>query len=248
MSLASFLTFYHLAGSLVLIAALLMIVRFSLKRAQWSAGARRIALLWSALVLIGWFAAAFALAWSGAFTGPRDQLPTIQYGVLAPILVGLLAAAVIAPLRRLLASIPISALIAVQFYRSLGVVFLILLALHRLPALFALPAGIGDVAVGLSAPFVALAYARNPERSAALARRWNFFGLLDLAVALGTGVMTSPSPLQLFAFDAPNTLIGAFPLVLIPVFLVPLSILIHFTALAKLRRAADPATCAPHAA
>jgi hypothetical protein len=36
---------------------------------------------------------------------------------------------------------------------------------------------------------------------------------------------------QLFAFDNPNT---AFPLVLIPVFLVPLAVLLHLASLAKL--------------
>jgi len=41
---------------------------------------------------------------------------------------------------------------------------------------------------------------------------------------------------QLVALDSPNVLISAFPLVLIPVFLVPLSILLHLASLAKLRR------------
>jgi hypothetical protein len=38
--------------------------------------------------------------------------------------------------------------------------------------------------------------------------------------------------------DAPNDLIGAFPLVLIPTFLVPISIVLHLASLTKLRRAA----------
>jgi hypothetical protein len=50
-----------------------------------------------------------------------------------------------------------------------------------------------------------------------------------------TGFLTSPSAFQLFAFDLPNELISQFPLVLIPVFLVPLSVLLHLASLAKLR-------------
>jgi len=38
----------------------------------------------------------------------------------------------------------------------------------------------------------------------------------------------------MLAFDQPNRLITAFPLVLIPVFLVPLSILLHLASLKKL--------------
>jgi hypothetical protein len=41
------------------------------------------------------------------------------------------------------------------------------------------------------------------------------------------GFLTSPSPFQLFAFDLPNELIRQFPLVLVPVFLVPVSVLLH---------------------
>ena len=51
-----------------------------------------------------------------------------------------------------------------------------------------------------------------------------------------TGFLTSPSAFQLFAFDLPNVLISQFPLVLIPVFLVPLSVLLHLASLTKLRR------------
>jgi hypothetical protein len=41
----------------------------------------------------------------------------------------------------------------------------------------------------------------------------------------------------MFAFDRPNQLITMFPLVLIPTFLVPLAILLHFVSLIQLRRA-----------
>jgi hypothetical protein len=47
-------------------------------------------------------------------------------------------------------------------------------------------------------------------------------------------LLSFPSPIQSFAFDNPNTLITAFPLVMIPVFLVPLAVLLHLASLAKL--------------
>jgi hypothetical protein len=103
-----------------------------------------------------------------------------------------------------------------------------------LPGLFAWPAGLGDVLVGVLAPVVALAYARAPHVNADLVSLWNIFGLVDLVVAVSTGVLTSPSPVQLFAFDQPNELITIFPLVLIPVFLVPVSVLLHLISLSKL--------------
>jgi hypothetical protein len=53
---------------------------------------------------------------------------------------------------------------------------------------------------------------------------------------MGTGFLTAPSPFQLFALDAPNELISVFPLVLVPVFLVPVSVLLHVASLTKLHR------------
>jgi hypothetical protein len=40
----------------------------------------------------------------------------------------------------------------------------------------------------------------------------------------------------MLSFDAPNELIGAFHLVMIPVFAIPLSVLLHIASLVKLGR------------
>jgi hypothetical protein len=69
-----------------------------------------------------------------------------------------------------------------------------------------------------------------------LVRAWNILGLLDLAVAVTTGFPTSPSPLQMYSFDLPNELITAYPLVLVPVFGVPLGVLLHVASFIKLAR------------
>jgi hypothetical protein len=116
--------------------------------------------------------------------------------------------------------------------------FLILFAAGKLPGLFAWPAGLGDVLAGVLAPVVAVAYARAPHKNSDLVFGWNLFGLADLVVAVTAGFLTSPSPFQLFAFDLPNELVSEFPLVLVPVFLVPVSVLLHLASLTKLRRGA----------
>jgi hypothetical protein len=71
---------------------------------------------------------------------------------------------------------------------------------------------------------VAVAYARGVAGREMLVPGWNVLGLLDLAVAITTGFLTSPSPLQMYSFDAPNELITAYPLVLVPVRLWPFDI------------------------
>jgi hypothetical protein len=118
----------------------------------------------------------------------------------------------------------------------LGLIFLVLYAGGRLPGAFAWPAGVGDVIVGLLAPIVGIAYVSGSRRSAGLLWAWNLFGIGDLVVAAVTGFLTSPSRLQILAFDRPNELISAFPLVMVPAFLVPLAVLLHLASLEKLRQ------------
>ena len=81
------------------------------------------------------------------------------------------------------------------------------------PAAFALPAAAGDVAVGLLAPIVAVAYALRVAGWEFLVVGWNPLGLLDLAIAITAGFLTSPSPLQVLSLGAPNQLIREYPLV-----------------------------------
>jgi hypothetical protein len=90
------------------------------------------------------------------------------------------------------------------------------------------------VLVGLLAPVVGAAWLRTPRESGSAVWAWNVLGLVDLAVAVTTGMLTSPSPVQRFALEAPNDLISAFPLVLVPTFLVPIFIVLHFASLKKL--------------
>ena len=61
-------------------------------------------------------------------------------------------------------------------------------------------------------------------------------GIGDLVVAVGTGFLSSPSTLQQLALDGPNAAITLYPFVLIPTFLVPVSVVLHVYVIARLRR------------
>jgi hypothetical protein len=200
------------------------------------AGARTLRV--SAVILLGWLAVTSALAAIGVYHVDASAIPTIQYGILLPILVGILLLWRSESVARILDAVPQEWIVGVQLYRALGLIFLILYATGKLPGLFAWPAGVGDIAIGLLAPFVAFAYARAPRDAAGLVRAWNVFGILDLVVAVTTGFMTAPSLLQPIEVQPNSELTGVLPRVLIPVFLVPLSILLHLASLAKLHRTA----------
>jgi hypothetical protein len=244
-SVPGYLTPFIVSGMVAIVIAVLFGLHRGLRRTTSSgkesperdAGFSKKAFWSLSALLVAWFAVAFATSLAGFYRPPAGSPPTIQWGLLTPIVIGLLLFLSWPLLRRTVAIIPNSWIVGVQLYRTLGVVFLLLYASGHLPGLFALPAGIVDVLVGILAPVVAAAYARSPEGAAGSVRWWNLLGITDLVVAVGLGFATSPSPFQLAAFDHPNELIGMFPLVLIPVFAVPLSILLHLASLQKLRRA-----------
>jgi hypothetical protein len=232
----AYLTPFILTGMAAIITAVLLGLNRALRRTTWPQSDRTKAFWSVALLLVGWFVVATTTSLAGFYSPRSGSVPTIQYGLLTPIVLGVVLFSAWPLLRRTLAIIPNSWLVGVQLYRALGVIFPILYAGKHLSGLFALPAGVGDVLVGILAPAVAIAFARSPEGAALRVRLWNLLGITDLLIAVAIGFLTSPSPLQVASFDLPSELIAMFPLSLIPVFAVPLSILLHIASLRKLRQ------------
>jgi hypothetical protein len=200
-----------------------------------------------AWTLAGWLAAFFVLGGLGVFKATPDRaVPVIAAGVVLPIAAGVWLFRRRSALPGLLQSTPLSWLIGVQLYRVVGAVFLVAWALDLMPWQFAVPAGAGDVLVGVAAAAVARRVARAPERSRGVALAWILFGLADLVVAVTMGFLTSPSPLQQLALNDPNTLISRLPFVLVPTFAVPLSVLLHLAAWQRLRPSVQPAGSVLH--
>ncbi len=137
--------------------------------------------------------------------------------------------------------VPQQALIALQLFRPIGLLFVLEESRGTLPSIFAYPAGWGDLAAGLLALAVLVRYPRGPVPARAIIAV-AAVGLLDFASAFFFGFTSSASPLQLFAFDHPNRVLE-YPLGLIPVFLVPYAVMAHLLSLAQLARDRRPA---PH--
>ncbi|MGE0724454.1 MAG: hypothetical protein AB7O45_08770 [Alphaproteobacteria bacterium] len=190
---------------------------------------------------------ALVLAWLGAIAILADRLAFASAPGAPPIAV--LAAIAVPPMlfaaalawhpgvrRQVLAIDPVW-LAAVQGLRALGGGFLFVHAFGHLPGLFAWPAGLGDLLVAALAPFVAVRLARDPGwlASRELAR-FHALGLLDFAVAVGTGVAAS-GRIPLVVDGVTTGPLGVLPLVLIPAFAVPLWICLHLAAFAQIRAA-----------
>ncbi len=130
-------------------------------------------------------------------------------------LAGILPLLISPVFRQIVRAIPETWLVGIQAIRVAGFLFLALMDMRLLPAEFALPAGYGDVTVGL----LALG-----------AIGWNALGLLDLVSALTTGII------YIGPFAAQVAASGGSPLYLnyvliIPSFGVPLFALLHVYSL-----------------
>jgi hypothetical protein len=189
-----------------------------------------------ATLLIGalaWFGVVLLLAANGAFVSGSNAPPiAVAVAFLTPILL-FLAALRISSWHRLIVSISPVFLIALSGWRFVGLGFLMGAVEGLLPGGFAWPAGLGDIAMAVTAPFVAASVALNDRwRFGWWFLAWNVFGIADFlnAVALGT-LYNWPG------FDAPVStgLMQRLPFALIPAFFVPLIAMSHITLLVQLR-------------
>ena len=188
-------------------------------------------------VLLLWLVLVFILGANDAFARAPGALPLpILAGLLTPILVFLVAFWAVGPFRDLVLSIDLPVMAGIQAWRFGGLGFIALYAYGVLPGLFAWPAGLGDMAIGLTAPLLILALRRQPAFAAGrLFQVWNLLGILDLIVAVGLGATSAVLGIGISA-EITTFPMGVFPLVLVPAFLVPLFLMLHLASLLQARR------------
>lgn len=131
-----------------------------------------------------------------------------------------------------------------QVFRVVGVAFVIVMALGELPAGFAIPAGVGDIAIGVEAAFLA----RRMRLGHDVWRRalwFNVLGVVDLLVATGIAVAAAPGIAHVLRLSPTTVQVSELPLVLIPTTMVPLALGLHVLSLRRIavarRVVANPA-------
>jgi len=118
----------------------------------------------------------------------------------------------------------------VHSWRLVGFTFLVLYSYGILPGLFALPAGWGDIAIGATAPFAAMALANPGRRRIFIV--WQALGIMDLVLAVVTGTAAR----LIDPRGIPTTAMSMLPMSLIPTFAVPLLLILHIICISQARR------------
>jgi hypothetical protein len=208
-----------------------------LLRTEFSASKRVTIWLAVAVPFTLWLALAWTLAANGFFQpGGAIRLPKLPIAIFAPVAIGLFVLLRPKSIAAILDAMPASWLVALQVYRIFGGIFLVNWVNGTVAGVFAWPAAIGDMLTGIMALPVAFLLASGASNARRSAIAWNIFGLTDFAIAITMGVLSNPGPLQIFGLDIPASLAGTYPIVLIPAFAVPSSILLHALSIRQLRR------------
>src|SRR5215203_5995196 len=119
-------------------------------------------------------------------------------------------------------------LIAIQTFRIGGVFFLWGMTQGLLDPAFAIPAGVGDILIGITAiPFAILLWKGYSWSKYAIVV-WSVLGIADLVNAITLGVITNP--------DFRASTMATFPWILVPTVGVPLGLALHGVTLYRLRK------------
>jgi hypothetical protein len=119
-----------------------------------------------------------------------------------------------------------SILIAVHSWRIVGIVFLWGMTHGLLDPAFAVPAGVGDVLIGVTAIPFAIFLWRGYSWSKYAVVVWSVLGIADLVNAVTLGVITNP--------DFQTSTMTTFPWILVPTVGVPLALALHGITLYRL--------------
>lgn len=179
------------------------------------------------LALGTWFAAAVAGGATGAINQPNAPPLLLAAYILVPIGTFVAAYAVSASFRAFTDGLSLTWIVGAHVWRFVGLGFVLGWLNGALPAGFALPEGLGDIAAALGALLLVPAL-RKGTASRGWLLAWNVFGFVDLVAALVLGVLYSNSAFGVLASGHVTTEpMVTFPVSLIPTFLVPLFLLLH---------------------
>jgi hypothetical protein len=226
---------YLWAVTYATVAAMAAATAYVLYRGAQSAGlgARRATAIGvgALVVLGGWLVASSVIAGQGRYhTRLGHGVPWLPIAVVGFFGVLMTLSRLPSVARALSAPGALPRLMLPHAFRIEGIVFVIALLLGKLPALFAIPAGAGDIAVSLATPWITRKLTDGSGTRAAL---WfNLFGIVDLIDALVLGGLTA---FQVVAVSPSASLNSQLPLAIVPTVGVPLLLALHIRSLVALR-------------
>jgi hypothetical protein len=172
--------------------------------------------------LTAWVAVVLIAIATGVFEGGAQPPIPLMVAVAGPIAAVAIAYRASPGFRAYVLDLDMRVVIGVQLWRVVGVAFLFALAFDRLPAEFAVPAGLGDIATGVAALAAVVALLRDSLTKVGF-YAFTALGIGDFLVAIVTGLSLRPAELDLW------------PLIVFPTLMVPFFGVAHLMSVLKYR-------------
>ncbi len=219
----------------VCMAALVTIgVNIAARRLGMEPARRRRLTITTGGLLAGWLVCTAVLAFNGVYRDFSAMPPRMVLFAVAPVIVVMIVLLIHPATKRLLSALPTEWLIYAQTFRIVvEVEFYFLLINHAMPELMTFEGRNMDIFVGLTAPFVAYFFAQEKLPAKALFV-WNIAGIIILCNVIVHGMLSVPTPLQVFITDPPNTFMTYFPFIWLAAFLAPLGLALHGLSLKQI--------------
>ncbi|MET4141021.1 hypothetical protein [Pedobacter sp. UYP1] len=186
------------------------------------------------LILLCWLALQAIISLSGFYTVTSTNPPRFALLIFPPVI--LIAVSFFTrKVRNMLNGFSLKTLTLLHLVRIPVEIGLYCLCLHRVvPEIMTFEGRNFDILCGLTAPIVYyFGYIKKVLNSKVLIA-WNILCLLSLANIVTTAVLSSPFPIQQFAFNQPNLALLYFPFVWLPCCIVPSVLLAHLITIKRL--------------
>lgn len=189
------------------------------------------------LGLIGWLLIQAFLTMNGVYslaTAMSGPPKLILFGILPTVLT--IASLFATPAgRRFIDSLPLTNITYLNMVRiPVELVLFWLFTYKAVPELMTFEGRNFDILSGMSAPFVAYFGFTKGKLSRPLILFWNVVCLGLLLSIVRYALLSTPTPMQQFAFDQPNIAITSFPFSWLPTFVVPIVLFGHLVSIRQL--------------
>lgn len=122
-----------------------------------------------------------------------------------------------------------------QFFRVPIEIFLWLMMLENIiPVQMTFEGFNFDVVPALLGPVIGYLVFKSKKLPMSVASTWNVIGIATVLIIVTIATLSMPSPLRQFMNEPSNTMIGYFPFVWLPGFLVPMAIFMHLVNLKQI--------------
>jgi hypothetical protein len=193
----------------------------------------------STLILIGltiWLIIQAVLPLNDFYNSDTNSFPPkiARIGILPTLLTIILLFAT-SKGRQFIDSLPLKQLTYLHIVRIPVEIVLFWLFLSKaIPELMTFEGRNFDILAGITAPLIAYFGITKNKLSRDAILIWNFICLGLLINIVVNALLSTPSPIQKFAFDQPNIAILYFPFSWLPAFIVPIVLFSHLAAIRQL--------------